>query len=748
MSPSPKASAVAIAVGGASLYAVLSHVDGDSRAIIGNAAVIVAPICGLASTVAAWRRTRERAWLLLGGFCALWATGQMLWTYFELVAHRPLPFPSLADAGYVGGAAFAIAASTQLPRRAAVSTVIAVLDGLLVALSLVIVGLAVLAPAITAADPRQQWLGIAYPATDAAALTALVTSLTSVAPRWRRQLLYVVAGFTAIAIADTGFAVLISRDEYSTGHPVDLGWVAGFLLIALGAVGAPAPNTTTWRAKREQPTWAAILVPYIAVMSAAAAVLIVQLTRSTLDPVFVYLGVSVVPLAALRHALTLRESERRATALDREITYDTLTGLWNRRTMSRTLDQLVAAGEDVAVVVIDIDDFKNVNDCAGPSAGDLLLCEMAERLRQSVSPPDLVARVGGDEFAVVFRDGGRPDGAVSSLTPVLATLAAPFTVGSSVRKLTVSAGIATPEHASNGSDLLGNANLAMHTAKRRGKNRYADFEPEVRADAVKRIELMAELEHSVSRGELVLHYQPLFRLDDGSLVGAEALIRWQHPTRGLLAPNVFIPIAESGAHIETIGAWVLREATRFTAALIDSQVVDSDFHVAVNVAARQLYGDRFIETLDEALEQAPLAPSSLVIELTESSLIDIGHALPTLSAIRARGIRIAVDDFGTGYSSLSYLHQLPLDILKVDRSFVAQMDRTVELRAMTRAIVSIGHSLGLATVAEGVERPAQLDELRTCGCTAAQGYLWSPPVPGAELIQMLSEDRWRTSVFS
>lgn len=731
----------------ASLYGFLPHIEDAARATVGNAAIVSAAICAFASTVATWRGTRERAWLLLAVFCALWGAGQMLWAYYELVAHRPVLFPSLSDVGYLGGAAFAVAASTHLPRRAPMPALIAVLDGLIVALSLVIVGLAALGPSIAAGDASQQWLGIAYPASDAAVLVAMVTALPRVAPRWRSQVLFVVAGFMAMAMADVAFALLtsIDADRYTTGSPVDVGWVGGFLLIATGAMRARRQGSATMWDDPDQRRWTAVLLPHVAILPAALAALLVQVTRSSFDPIFVYLGVSVVPLAAARHVLTLLESERRAAALDREMTHDTLTGLWNRQTMSRALDQLVSAGEDIAVVILDIDDFTSVNDTAGPNAGDLLLREVADRLRHSVTGSDLIARVGGDEFAVVLRVADEPGAADTSVATLYDAFSEPFTVGSSVRRLTVSAGIAAREGVSDASDLLRNADIAMHTAKRRGKNRYAQFEPKLYADAVERIELSVDLEHAVSRGELILHYQPTFRLHDAKPVGVEALIRWRHPRRGLLPPSEFMPIAEAGPHIEAIGEWVLREATRFMASLIEDQAVDDDFHVAVNVAARQLHNDSFVGTLDGALEDAALPAAALVIELTESSLIDVDLALPALSAIRARGVRLAVDDFGTGYSSLSYLHQLPLDILKVDRSFVAHVDQSVEHRAMTRAILMLGRSLGLATVAEGVERRAQLDELRAYGCTAAQGYLWSPPVPGAQLIRLLARERSRTA---
>lgn len=727
-----------------SLYVLLSHTEDAAHAIVGNAVLVLASLCGLASTVAAWQRTRERAWLLLAAFCASWGAGQLVWAYYELVAHRPMPFPSLSDVGCLGAAAFAVAAATQLPRRPAARAVIAALDGLLVALSLVMIGLAALGPSLAAGDAGRQWSGIVHPAADAAVLTAMLTALPSVAPRWRPQVLYVAAGFTAIVIADLGFTLLTSADAYSTGSPVDLGWVAGFLLISAGALHARRRGTSIRPDAVDRSPWATVLLPHVAVVPAAVAILLVQVMGSSVDPILIYLGVSVVPLAAVRHALTLLESERRAAALDRGMAHDTLTGLWNREKLNRTLEELVSAGEDIAVVVVDIDDFKNVNDSAGPSAGDAVLREVAGRLRQSVKGCDLIARVGGDEFAVVLRDDGHPDDVIASVMRLHDAFSAPFTVGSTVWRLTASVGIATPQDTGDGSDLLRNADIAAHTAKRRGKNRYDRFEPELRADAMERIELMAELEHASTRGELVLHYQPIFRLDDESLVGVEALIRWQHPSRGLLRPDQFIPLAEAGPLIETIGAWVLREATRFTARLIEDPAVGDDFHVAVNVAARQLYGDSFIDTLDSALHEAALPAGALVIELTESSLIDVDHALPTLSAIRARGVRLAVDDFGTGYSALSYLHRLPLDILKVDRSFVADVDQSVERLAMTRAILSLGRSLGLTTVAEGVERQSQLDELQAHGCTAAQGYFWSPPVSGDVLIGLIARERSRT----
>ena len=289
-----------------------------------------------------------------------------------------------------------------------------------------------------------------------------------------------------------------------------------------------------------------------------------QVVRGTVDPIFIYLGVTVVPVVALRHAVTFLESERRNVFLDRELTYDTLTGLWNRRTLSRKLDHLLLATDhDLAVLAIDIDDFKSVNDSVGPTAGDALLRQVADRLRAVVAPPDLLARLGGDEFVVVMQHGAHLGDVIDTVTRLRGAFADPFTVGSALLRLPVSVGIAVPEGATDAGDLLRNADMAMYTAKRRGRNGYALYEPALRVDAVERISLMADLEHALTREEFVLHYQPVFRLDGSSPIGAEALIRWRHPTRGLLRPDEFIPIVEAGPHVDAVGTWVLREATQF-----------------------------------------------------------------------------------------------------------------------------------------------------------------------------------------
>ena len=737
----PSVGLVAVAVGAVLFYMTLPLVEpGPVRAAIGDAALLAAAFFGFAHALATWRSTADRAWLFVAGYCALWAVGQAIWAYYELIAHRDVLFPSLADVGYLGAVAFALVAATRLPHRTGRRARIELLDGTVVAVSLVILSLAFLGSSIPAdTNAGDVWLAIIYPAADVAVMTAMITAVPSVAASRRTQSLYVVAGFAAITVADIWFAALSTAGDYATGHPIDLGWACGFVLIATGAHRARAASAASANpsatADHRGPT---LLLPYLFVAPAAATVLWVELAQGAIDDGFIFLGLALVSVLAVRNGLTLIESERRAAALEREMTFDALTGLWNRRTVTRHIARLADSDTAFAVVALDVDGLKDINDSLGHDAGDIVLSEVAGRIRRCVGRADVVARIGGDEFAIVLLDISQVADAIRIVVQLYAEFSDPLPIHGIVRQITVTAGIAGPGGAGAGVTALENAEFAMYAAKRRGKKRYEVFEPRLHANALERIELSMHIGRAVSRNEFVVHYQPAILLRDESVFGAEALIRWRHPTRGLLRPSEFMPLVEATPHVDDVGRWILEEACRFSAQLMRDGLVDDDFHMSVNVSPRQLYSDAFVASVERAIADAGVPPRSLVLELTESSFIDIDQAVPTLSAIRALGVRLAVDDFGTGYSSLSYLHRLPLDVLKIDKSFVSDVDRGIELRAMARAILAMAKSLRLTTVAEGVERPSQLDELRTYGCIAAQGYLWSAPLPAARFTALLA----------
>ena len=395
---------------------------------------------------------------------------------------------------------------------------------------------------------------------------------------------------------------------------------------------------------------------------------------------------------------------------------DSLTGLPNRPLFEKRIAQTLAGGAPAVVAFIDLDDFKQVNDSLGHAAGDELLKICGERLRHALRAEDTVARLGGDEFAILA-PGADEQILVERLFDVLA---APLVLEGKRLHLRASIGIASTE---TGEELLRNADLAMYAAKATGSNRYAVFTADMHINAVARLDRREQLERAIENEELVLHYQPIVDLDLGRVAGFEALVRWQHPERGLLGPGEFIPLAEETGLIVPLGRWVLREACRQATQWAGAP------YLSVNVAGAQLEQPGFLAEVESALSDGGLCPERLMLEVTESSLVDDLEA-ERLQALRRLGVRLAIDDFGTGYSSLSYLRKFPMDVLKIDRSFTRD---ACEDSALLNAIVAMGESLGLVLVPEGIEEPEQADALRALGCRLGQGFLFGRPVPAEEL---------------
>jgi diguanylate cyclase (GGDEF)-like protein len=378
----------------------------------------------------------------------------------------------------------------------------------------------------------------------------------------------------------------------------------------------------------------------------------------------------------------------------------------------------------VAVLFIDLDDFKTVNDSLGHTAGDQLLAAVATRIAETVRPEDTVSRLAGDEFAILLEDAD-PGVAGRVAGRLLEAIGLPFELAGKQVHLEASIGAAFSTLGTIGAgELLRNADVAMYEAKARGKGRVELFEASMHAAVLTRLELRADLEHAISRNELRLRYQPIFALDSGELDGFEALIRWRHPTRGEIAPLGFIPLAEETGLIVSIGRWVLEQACTQAAAW--NATANRRVTISVNLSARQLREPDLVGWVRDALEHAGLAPDLLTLELTESGImLDDEHRLTQL---RDLGVHLALDDFGTGYSSLSYLSRFPIDILKVDRSFIALMADGGEDPAIVSTVLQLGRAMGMDTIAEGIERPEQLARLRALGVGFGQGFLLSRPM--------------------
>jgi diguanylate cyclase (GGDEF)-like protein/PAS domain S-box-containing protein len=435
------------------------------------------------------------------------------------------------------------------------------------------------------------------------------------------------------------------------------------------------------------------------------------------------------------------ERRRLERELEHRALHDSLTDLANRALFKESVELALArtgrSGSSVAVLFFDVDDFKDVNDSLGHAAGDRLLEAVAERLRGSVRPYDVGARVGGDEFAVLLDDADA-ETASRIANRILEALREPVEVLGRRISMGASLGLAVATSPEGGAEeLLRNADVAMNMAKGRGKGRIEMYRPDMHTAVLDRMELAADLRRATNDGEFVLHYQPVVSLDDGSITGVEALLRWVHPRRGLVAPLDFIPTAEELGLIVPIGRWVLQEATRQAKQWHDLHPDDPPLIVSVNASAFQLQDPGFVADVKAALTSSGLDPRHLVLEITESVLMkDTEEVRNRLEALHGSGVRLAIDDFGTGYSSLSYLGTFPIDVLKIDRSFVAGAgsDASSDLSAV---MVSIGRTLGLETIAEGVEALDEVRHLQTLGCRAAQGFLFARPAPAAEIGSLL-----------
>ena len=427
---------------------------------------------------------------------------------------------------------------------------------------------------------------------------------------------------------------------------------------------------------------------------------------------------------------------------------DALTGLANRTLFQDRVEHALMRAQRnpgvVAVLFADLDGFKDVNDTLGHAVGDEVLAAVAQRLQASFRAADTAARLGGDEFAVLLEDLDDPQGAVALVERFLEELARPFVLGTGTLTVRASIGIALNRAGTDAAELLRNADLAMYTAKAAGRDRYQLFEDGMHAAVVQRVQLEQELERTVAQGELVLHYQPVIALATGRLAGLEALVRWQHPTRGLLGPDEFLPQAEVSGAIVGIGSWVLDEACR-QAGRWKARHPEYPLTMAVNLSPRQLFDTDMVDTVDAALARGGLAPSELVLELTESVMVrDTATTLDRLNRLKSLGVGLAIDDFGTGYSSLSYLRSLPFDVLKIDKQFIRGVEGG-DSSAFARAIVKLAQTLGMETVAEGVEEAGQAAELVRLGCTMAQGYYFARPltVEGVDaLLAATGRDGW------
>jgi diguanylate cyclase (GGDEF)-like protein len=476
-----------------------------------------------------------------------------------------------------------------------------------------------------------------------------------------------------------------------------------------------------------------------------------EMVHTYTDETAVNLQVTVSPLefynppAVLCVSRDISDRKALEAQLSHQAFHDPLTGLANRALFKDRVEHAFARAvrnaRPVIVLFLDLDNFKKINDSLGHDAGDQLLVEVARRILACVRINDTVARLGGDEFAVLL-DGASIEDSVRVAERILKDLPISYTIEDRevVVGTSIGIGIADSGTGSNAEDLLRNADAVMSTAKGSGMGRHAVFESDMHTQAVDQLDLEVGLRRALQRAEFTLHYQPIVDLRTGQLAGFEALVRWNHPERGLLAPDAFIPLAEETGLIVALGRWVLREACMRVRQWQVRYSTESPLTINVNVSGRQITEPNFVEVVEAALGESGLAAENLVLEITESVVIErTGPVLGRLQRLRDIGVQIAIDDFGTGYSSLSAIHTLPVDVLKIDRSFVTGIERKGGDREVLRTILNLGKTLGLCTVAEGIETEHQWLQLQSLGCPLGQGFYLGRPVSSPEVVTLLYE---------
>lgn len=719
--------AVATGLGG-SVFAVAS---------LGVAFAGAASACGAAALEPTPGRS---AWGLLAIAIVAYGWSAICYAVLPSAAAR---FPSICDVGVFGFYPLVVAALVALMRRRAVGFAgVLWLDCILGALALAAVGASAIWPQLDDASDVAVAGRLTYFLTDLGFLGFLLAAVALSGWRGGRSLMFLAAGTGALALADGTWVVDVARGAAAPGSLPSTGWVAGVLLLAGGSLGK-VPRVALSSSGR-----ARVGVPAV---SAAMCLPIVLLSYPG-TPQNVLATVALV-FVVIRFAVSLLDNAELSNT-------DSLTGLANRQLLldrtKQALRRQARTGGALAVLFVDLDGFKEINDSHGHDVGDLVLVTVGDRLRTVLRSEDTVARgrvptgrsrsrrlrstigrLGGDEFVVLVERLRSPDDAAVVAERVLSEIQAPLVVDRHEVPLEASVGVtvASAGGMREAADLMRDADTAMYAAKRAGKGRFQLFEAAMHHEVVARTELIRDLRTAVADGQLRLLYQPQVNVSSGAMTGVEALVRWEHPERGLLTPDRFIGVAESVGLIAAIDDWVMHEACtqlcRWDAAGVPA------LQMGVNVSARRLVTGDLPRDLAAVLRDKAISPERLEVEITETVAVDFeGEAVTAITRVRDLGVRVAIDDFGMGHSALSRLSSFPVDRLKIDRSFISPLTSHAARGSIADAMIAIGQSLGLEVVAEGVETREHLHALRALGCRSAQGYLFSKPVAADEIARV------------
>ena len=670
-------------------------------------------------------REDRGAWLLFAAAVGSYTVGSLGYAVAD-ASPGPIVRPAWFDVAFVGFHPLAAAALFRMLRaRVRRLTSSMWLDAVVTGLTAAAFAAAFAFGAYLDLAVRGAVLVAAYPVADLLLLVLIAGALAVIGRGAGAAWWWLTAGTALFVVTDSVYAHQVAHGTYVVGGPLDVGWGLAFVCYGLAACPAPRPRTSDpLRGVR------ALVVPGLCALG--ALVLLLQGYLEEGDPVAGGLAFGAVVAALARTALTFREVRALADSRHQART-DELTGLPNRRQVFETLsdaDARMAAGGGTAVLVLDLDRFKEINDSLGHGVGDALLREVGPRLAGHLRSGDLLARLGGDEF-VVLADGLGEDGALALARRLCATLERPLQLAGMVLSVDASVGIALgPRHSRQAQELLQMADLAMYAAKA-GRSGPVVYDEERHGSGRHRLEAVAQLRRAVDEGELVLHYQPKLTLATGRVDGVEALVRWQHPDRGLLFPDAFVELAESAGLMAALTRRVLDTALAQRRAWSDR---GRELTVAVNVSPSNLVDEGFPDEVAGMLAQHGVPATALVLEVTESLLMeDRERAVRVLAGLREAGVGVAIDDYGTGWSSLAYLATLPVTELKLDRAFVGAMTGSDRSASIVTSTLQLAHALGLVFVAEGAEDQATVDALAALGCDVVQGYHLSRALPPEQL---------------
>jgi diguanylate cyclase (GGDEF)-like protein len=691
-------------------------------------------LVGIASVIAVLvgvrrnRPPRRTLWYWFAGGLGTWVLGDITWAVYQFVLHRT-PFPSLADVFYLSAYPPLVAGLWLLLRRHG-RDVAGLIDACIAASGAgLLFWVFVMRPVAEAADVPlvQRLCSLAYPCADVLLLVLLARLLAGRAARTASFWL-LVGGMTLMFVTDVAYSLVSTYDILGGGF-LELGWLLSYVCLAAAALhpsmrGLDEPSEAAETALSRH----RLGVLAVSSLIAPGLLLLQGAVRDSGIDWFAIGAVSVVVflLVLVRVAGLIGKVQDQADQLSELVMRDDLTGLPNRRFLEEMIRDELDAGSTPQVAFIDLDDFKRINDGLGHAIGDQLLTAVGKRLGGVLRPGDVVARLGGDEFAVLMPDTSTlaADAMVSELA---AALQEPVFAGDQHLLVQASIGVADATGTRDPFELLRRADVAMYAAKE-DKTRQQRFRTELDQRASAHAQLGAQLREALDQGQFQLVYQPIVALPHGQIVGVEALIRWHHPTLGFMSPADFIPVAEQNGQIVELGAWILLEACSQGATWLATLGEAAPGKVSVNVSARQLAEPDFPEVVAAVLAATGFPANRLAIEVTETAVFGGGRAIEALDAVHELGVRIALDDFGTGHSSLGLLQTCPVDILKVDKSFVDDITKAGRHSVIATALINVSDGLNLDAIAEGVETAEQAQELYRLGYRFAQGYHFGRPV--------------------